>query len=34
MIKLTKITEYLEKEFPPEYKEDFDNIGLLVGRSD
>ena len=34
MIKLSKITEYLEKEFPPEYKEDFDNIGLLVGRSD
>ncbi len=34
MIKLSKITDYLEKEFPPEYKEDFDNIGLLVGRSD
>ena len=24
MIKLCEITEYLEKEFPPEYKEDFD----------
>ncbi len=34
MIKLCEITDYLEKEFPPEYKEDFDNIGLLVGRSD
>lgn len=34
MIKLTKITDYLEKEFPPEYKEDFDNIGLLAGRND
>lgn len=34
MTELTKITEYLEKEFPPEYKEDFDNIGLLVGRGD
>lgn len=34
MIKLCEITEYLEKEFPPEYKEDFDNIGLLVGRGD
>ncbi len=34
MIKLCEITNYLEKEFPPEYKEDFDNIGLLVGRGD
>ncbi|MBE7033395.1 MAG: Nif3-like dinuclear metal center hexameric protein [Ruminococcaceae bacterium] len=34
MIKLCEITDYLEKEFPPEYKEDFDNIGLLVGRRD
>lgn len=34
MIKLCEITDYLEKEFPPEYKEDFDNIGLLVGRLD
>lgn len=34
MIKLCEITDYIEKEFPPEYKEDFDNIGLLVGRSD
>lgn len=34
MIKLCEITDYLEKVFPPEYKEDFDNIGLLVGRGD
>jgi len=34
MTKLCEITDFLEKEFPPEYKEDFDNIGLLVGRRD
>lgn len=34
MIKLREITDYLGQEFPPEYKEDFDNIGLLVGRQD
>ena len=34
MIKLQEITDYLEQRFPPEYAEDFDNIGLLAGRSD
>lgn len=32
MVKLCEITKFLETEFPPEYAEDFDNIGLLVGR--
>ncbi len=32
MVKLCEITHFLEKEFPPEYAEDFDNIGLLAGR--
>lgn len=34
MVKLQEITSYIENLFPPEYAEDFDNIGLLVGRSD
>ena len=34
MVKLTEITDLIEKKFPPEYAEDFDNIGLLVGRRD
>ena len=34
MVKLKEITNYIEKLFPPEYAEDFDNIGLLVGRCD
>lgn len=34
MTKLTEITEFLEKRFPPEYAEDFDNIGLLAGRTE
>ncbi len=34
MIKLLEITNCLENEFPAEYAEDFDNIGLLVGRLD
>ncbi len=32
MIKLSEITSYLENKFPKEYAEEFDNIGLLVGR--
>lgn len=34
MVKLAEITTLIEKKFPPEYAEDFDNIGLLVGRRD
>ena len=34
MVKLKEITDYIEKLFPKEYAEDFDNVGLLVGRSD
>jgi len=34
MVKLKEITNYIEELFPPEYAEDFDNIGLLVGRCD
>ena len=34
MIKLCDITDFLESEFPKEYAEDFDNIGLLLGRED
>lgn len=34
MIKLIEIASCLENEFPPEYAEDFDNIGLLAGRLD
>ena len=34
MVKLSEITAVIENKFPPEYAEDFDNIGLLVGRRD
>ena len=34
MIKLSEIVNCLEQAFPPEYAEDFDNIGLLLGRSE
>lgn len=34
MTKLIEIKDYLEKCFPPEYAEEFDNIGLLIGRCD
>ena len=34
MVRLSEITEFIEALFPPEYAEDFDNIGLLVGRRD
>ena len=34
MIKLCDLTDFLEKEFPFEYAEDFDNVGLLAGRCD
>lgn len=34
MVKLSEITNLIENKFPPEYAEDFDNIGLLVGRKD
>lgn len=34
MVKLIDITKFIETLFPPEYAEDFDNIGLLVGRCD
>lgn len=34
MTKLLEIANFLENEFPPEYAEDFDNIGLLAGRLD
>ena len=34
MVKLKEITDYIENLFPKEYAEDFDNVGLLVGRSD
>lgn len=34
MVKLKEITDYIEKLFPKEYAEDFDNVGLLAGRSD
>lgn len=34
MIKLLEIKNYLEECFPPEYAEEFDNIGLLIGRCD
>lgn len=33
-MKLKEITHVLEELFPPEYAENFDNIGLLVGRCD
>lgn len=34
MVKLKEITDYIEGLFPTEYAEDFDNVGLLVGRAD
>ena len=34
MITLSDVTGFLEQKFPPEYAEDFDNIGLLIGRSE
>ncbi len=34
MIKLSEIINYLEEKFPKEYAEDFDNIGLLIGKSE
>ncbi len=34
MVKLSEITDLIENKFPPEFAEDFDNIGLLVGRRD
>ena len=34
MIKLSEIVNCLEEAFPPEYAEDFDNIGLLAGRKE
>ena len=30
MVKLSEITSLIELKFPPEYAEDFDNIGLLL----
>ena len=32
MVKLTQISAFLEKLYPFEYAEDFDNVGLLAGR--
>lgn len=34
MVELKKITDFIEENFPPSFAEDFDNIGLLVGRTD
>ena len=34
MITVSAIIAFLEEKFPPSYAEDFDNIGLLLGRSD
>ncbi len=34
MVKLAEIIKLIESKFPTEYAEDFDNIGLLVGRRD
>lgn len=34
MVKLSEITKFLENRFPPEYAEDFDNIGLLAGKAE
>ena len=33
MVKLSEIISFLEDRFPPEYAEEFDNIGLLAGKS-
>lgn len=32
MVELNAITSYIEEIFPPSFAEDFDNIGLLIGR--
>lgn len=34
MVKLNEIIKFLEELFPPQYAENFDNIGLLAGRQD
>lgn len=34
MIKLREITAYLEEKFPLSYAEEYDNVGLLVGKTD
>lgn len=34
MVKLSKIIEFMEERFPLEYAEDYDNIGLLIGRGE
>ncbi len=34
MVKLKAITDFIEELFPPGFAEEFDNIGLLVGRLD
>ena len=34
MIKLREITDYLEEKFPLSYAEEYDNVGLLVGKTD
>ena len=34
MVKLTSITAFLEELYPIEYAEDFDNVGLLLGRTE
>ena len=34
MIKLNEITSYLEEKFPLSYAEEYDNVGLLVGKTD
>ncbi len=33
MVELKAITDFIEEIFPPSFAEDFDNIGLLIGRS-
>ena len=34
MVELKAITDFIEEIFPPSFAEDFDNIGLLIGRCD
>lgn len=34
MVQLKLITDFIENIFPPSFAEDFDNIGLLIGRCD
>ncbi len=34
MVKLKEIIHFIEEIFPPSFAEDFDNIGLLIGRAD